>query len=583
MRRCAPRTFLIEHSICCIWKGICLLSETVEGSGLVRLVPLGGLGEIGKNMMFIEYIDDNIHDSLIIDTGIMFPENDMLGVDYIIPDFNYIMDKLDTIQGVLITHGHEDHTGAIAHVMEHVQAPIYATPMTRALLETKLRGEGLIDSTTLVTVQAGDVLRMGCFLVEPFHQCHSIPDSLGLGITTPIGLLVHTGDFKIDHTPVDGWPNDFGKLAEFGQRGVLALMSDSTNITVPGWTPTEVMIDNALDNIFQQAEGRILIATFASLISRVQQVANATQRYGRKMAVTGYSMTQNTQLARDLGYLNIPDSMIVDIGDTKNLPNNEVVIVTTGTQGEPRAGLGRLSRGSHRYLDVDPDDTIIMSSHPIPGNEEMVYRTMNKLIQRGANVVYDPIASVHVSGHAAHEELKFMYNMLRPKFFIPVHGELRHLHAHAKMAMSLGHQREDIAVVENGNIIDIASDFLALGERVPGGYVFVDGAGVGDVGPEVLRDREILGNHGFVIVNVTLDRDTRQIIGQPELISRGFVYLREARELIAAAEDTVKDTVAANGFGSVRNLKQDIEKRLERFFYTETRRRPMIFASVREV
>lgn len=554
-----------------------------QEDGLVRIVPLGGLGEIGKNMSIIEYRDADTHGSIIIDAGIMFPENDMLGIDYIIPDYSYIMDKLDTIEGVIITHGHEDHTGAIAHLMEDVQAPVYATPMTRALLEGKLNEANIADRVTLVTLQAGDTIRMGCFLVEAFHQCHSIPDSLGLGITTPIGLIVHTGDFKIDQTPVDGWANDFGKLSEFGQRGVLALMSDSTNVTVPGWTPSEVMIDSAFDQVFQQAQGRIIIATFSSLISRVQQVANAAKRYNRKIAVTGYSMTRNTGIARELGYLDIPDSMLVDLSEAHHLPNKEVVILTTGTQGEPRAGLGRLSRGIHRQMDVEPDDTIVMSSHPIPGNEEMVHRTMNKLIQRGANVVYDPVASVHVSGHAAQEELKFIYNMLQPKFFIPVHGELRHLHAHARMAMEMGQVRENIAVVENGYIIDITRDSLTVGERVPGGYVFVDGTGVGDVGPEVLRDREILGRHGFVIITVTLDRDTRQMIGQPEIISRGFVFVRDARELMNATQNAVKEVIDDNRHGSLRNLKQDIEKRLDRFFYSQTRRRPMIFASVTEV
>ncbi len=551
--------------------------------GLVRIVPLGGLGEIGKNMSIIEYHDANTHASLIIDAGIMFPENDMLGIDYIIPDYNYIMDKLDTVEGVIITHGHEDHTGAISHLMQDVQAPVYSTPMTRALLEGKLKEAGIDDRVTLVTLQAGDTMRMGTFLVEAFHQCHSIPDSLGLGITTPLGLIVHTGDFKIDQTPVDGWANDFGKLAEFGERGVLALMSDSTNVTVPGWTPTEVMIDAAFDKVFREADGRIFIATFSSLISRVQQVANAAKRYNRKIAVTGYSMIRNTGIARDLGYLDIPDRMLVDLSEAHHLPNSEVVILTTGTQGEPRAGLGRLSRGIHRQMDIEPDDTIIMSSHPIPGNEELVHRTMNKLIQRGANVVYDSVASVHVSGHGAYEELKFVHNMLRPKFFIPVHGELRHLQAHAKMAMELGQKPENIAVVENGHIIDITADQLTIGERVPGGYVFVDGTGVGDVGPEVLRDREILGRHGFVIIAVTLDRDTRQMIGQPEIISRGFVFVRDARELMNATQNAVKEVVDNNRGGSLRNLKRDIEKRLDRFFYSETRRRPMIFAAVNEV
>ncbi|HEC21972.1 MAG TPA: ribonuclease J [Chloroflexi bacterium] len=558
-------------------------NDAPRKQGIIRLVPLGGLGEIGKNMMFIEYEDGNTHDSLIIDTGIMFPENDMLGIDYIIPDFGYIMDRLDTIRGVVITHGHEDHTGAIAHVMEYVSAPVYATSLTAGLLEVKLKNAGLHNRVDLVTIQAGDGVQMGVFHVEFFHVCHSIPDSVGLGITTPIGLLVHTGDFKFDHTPVDGWPPDFGKLAEFSQRGVLALLSDSTNATVPGWTPSESVIDAAFDQVFSQAPGRILVATFASLISRVQQVVNAARRYGRKIAIMGYSMSENVKMARQLGYLDLPDSMLVDINQALRMPRNEVVLMVTGTQGEPAAVLGRLATGRHRQLEVEPDDTIVMSAHPIPGNEEMVYRTINRLIQRGAEVIYDPIAPVHVSGHAAQEELKLLINLVRPRFFIPVHGELRHLHLHSKIAMQLGIPPENIAVVENGTVLTLTADSLTVGERVPGGYVFVDGSGVGDIGPEVLRDREKLGRDGFVIVNLTLDSETRQLIGEPEIISRGFVYQRAAHELLQGARGTISRVISSNGRTSLRQVRHEVEKQLERFFYNETKRRPMVFAFVTEV
>ena len=557
--------------------------DYADSNGRLRIVPLGGLGEIGKNMMIMEYETDDSLDSIIVDTGIMFPENDMLGVDLIIPDFNYIMDRLDTIQGVVVTHGHEDHTGAIAHVMEHVKAPVYTAALTRGLLEVKLKGAGLLDQTTLMTIQAGDTVRMGPFTVEFFHVCHSIPDSLAVGITTPVGLVVHTGDYKFDHTPLDGLPPDFGKLAEFSQRGVLALLADSTNADVPGWTPSESAIIPAFDEIFRNAPGRIIVATFASLISRIQLVADTARRYDKCMAITGYSMIQNVKMAREMGYLDIPDDMLLDINQIRGLPEDKVVIMTTGTQGEPLAGLGRLSTGRHRHLEVHENDTILMSSHPIPGNEELVHRTINKLIQRGADVLYDPIKQVHVSGHASQEEMKLMINMVRPKFFVPIHGELRHLTLHAKMAHQLGIPEENIAVVENGTVLTFTPDTLEVGERVPGGYVYVDGAGVGDIGPAVLRDREILGRDGFVITNVCVDRNSRQVVGEPEFISRGFVYLKEADELMGDASATILSAISNDGYASTRDIQQEIENRLERFFYNETKRRPMVFAFVNEV
>jgi ribonuclease J len=551
--------------------------------GILRVVPLGGLGEVGKNMMIVEYETAGSLDSILIDAGIMFPENDMLGIDYIIPDFNYILDRLDSIRGVIITHGHEDHTGAIAHVMDKVTAPVYATPLTRGLLEVKLRNAKLLDRVTLVTVQAGDTIRMGPFTIEFFHVCHSIPDSVGLGITTPAGLIVHSGDYKFDHTPVDGWAPDFGKLAEFAQRGVLALFADSTNADVAGWTPSEMVINGAFDDVFQNARGRIIIATFASLISRIQQVAWAAQRFGRKLVVTGHSMSENVKMARSLGYLDIPDEMLLDASDLSRVPPERVVIMTTGTQGEPLSGLSRMAYGRHRQLEVEPDDTVVMSSHPIPGNEEMVHRTINKLIQRGADVIYDPIAPVHVSGHAAQEEMKLLINLVRPRFLVPIHGELRHLHLHGKIGVSLGIPRKNIAVVENGTMLTFTQDSMKVGERVPGGYVYVDGAVVGDIGPAVMRDREMLGRDGFILANITVDRETRQMIGEPEFISRGFVYLREARDLIAGASAAINGVIGNNGHGSLRNLRGDIERQLEAYFFNETKRRPMVFAVINEV
>lgn len=553
-------------------------------SGELRVIPLGGLGEIGKNMTLIEYQHGETFDSIIIDTGIMFPEGDMLGIDYIIPDYRYLMDHLETVRAVFITHGHEDHTGAIAHVMEHLNVPIYGTPLTIGLLDVKLKTARLTHALPLLTtVQAGDILNAGVFKVELFHVCHSIPDSVGLGIDTPLGLLVHSGDFKFDHTPVDAWPPDYAKLAEFSRRGVLLLMSDSTNADKAGWTPSETVIDAALDRVFQRASGRIIISTFASLVSRVQQVANASQRHNRKIAFVGFSMVENMKMARELGYLEIPEELIVDVGHTNQMPKGKVVIVTTGTQGEPSSGLGRLATGSHRALEVEEDDTVIVSAHPIPGNQEMVYRTINKLIQRGAEVIYDPIEQVHVSGHAAREELKLLINLIRPKYFLPVHGELRHLHLHAQMAVTLGVPPDNVAVVENGTIIHLTEEGMSIGERVPGGYVFVDGSVVGDVGPAVMRDREILGQNGFVIVNLTLNRDTRDIVGEPEIISRGFVYLKESGTLIDATQDAINGAINTNGRNSLRDIRAEVQRRLEKLFYVETKRRPMVFTFIHEV
>lgn len=538
-------------------------------SKTLRLVPLGGLGEIGKNMMAIEY-GDNI---LIIDTGIMFPENDMLGIDYIIPDFRYLEDKVDKVRGIIVTHGHEDHTGAIRHVMELIDAPIYATRLTRGLLEVKLTRSGMLDDTTLKTINAGDTINIGPFEIEFFHVCHSIPDCVGMAITTPAGLIVHTGDYKFDHTPVDGWPTDFGKLGELGGRGVMALLADSTNADEPGWTPSEAVIDPAFNEIFSEAEGRILIASFASLISRVQQVANAAQRYGRKMAIVGRSMRDNTKMARNLGYLDVPDDLIVDLETTLKMDPAKVVLMCTGTQGEPSSIMGRLSTGTNRQFGLMDGDTVVLSSHNIPGNEEMIHRTINRLFSRGAHVIYDPIADVHVSGHASQEEMKMMLELVKPKHLIPVHGELRHLKQHAALAREIGMEDSSIAVVENGTVIEFKDGKMKIGERVPGGYVFVDGSGVGDIGPRVMREREALANDGFVVVHLTLDGSNGALGKEPEIVSKGFVFVRDAEELFERARGRIRDAAKEADSG---NLRGKIEKDLSRFFYAETKRRPMV-------
>lgn len=546
----------------------------------LMVIPIGGLGEVGKNMMAFQYENDVI----IVDTGIMFPENDMLGIDYIIPDFRYLTQRPElNVRAIIVTHGHEDHTGAIQHVAGAIRAPIYATPLTRGLLEVKLRQARLLDQVEMVTFKAGDILKLGAFSVETFHVCHSIPDGVGLGINTPVGLFVHSGDFKFDHTPVDRQPPDFARLAEFSKRGVTALFSDSTNADHPGWTPSESVIDAAFDRVFRKATGRIIVSTFASLISRIQQVAWAAERYNRKMAVAGHSLSENIRMAVNLGYLDLSPDLMISIDEASKRNPREVVIMATGTQGEPSAVLGRLATGRHPQLSIQDGDTVIMSAHPIPGNEEMVHRIINRLIQRGAQVIYDPIEQVHVSGHASQEEQKLLINLVRPKYFVPIHGELRHLKQHASLAEQLGIPRDNIAVVENGTVLTFGADgSMSIGERLPGGYVFVDGSGVGDIGPAVIRDREVLARDGVVVVNAVVDRKTHQVLAEPEVISRGFVFLRDADDLMEAARQTIRRTISQNQSAN-GNKYELVQEALGRLFYNETKRRPMIFAFVNEV
>ncbi|HET7376479.1 MAG TPA: ribonuclease J [Anaerolineae bacterium] len=538
----------------------------------LRIIPLGGLGEVGKNMTAFEY-GKNI---ILIDCGIMFPENDMLGIDFIIPDWTYLRDKRDIIRGIIITHGHEDHTGGLPYFLkEFPEVPVFATKLTRGLIEVKLKSHKILDDVRLNTIEAGGHLDLGPFGLEFFRVAHSIPDGVGVGITTPAGLVVHTGDFKFDHTPVDGKPTDFAKLAEFGGRGVLALMSDSTNADQPGTTPSERVIDAAFAQVFREAKGRIIVGTFASLISRIQQVANAAVKYNRKLALAGTSMVENVKMAQRLGYLVFPDDLIVRLEDTKKMSPDRIVIMTTGTQGEPSSVLARMSVGEHSQLQVERGDTIIMSSHPIPGNEEMVHRTINRLFQRGANVLYDPIAQVHVSGHASQEEQKLMLNLVKPDYFMPVHGELRHLRAHEHLAQQVGVLPQNIFVLENGYSLEFSEGEARVGERVPGGYVYIDGSGVGDVGPAVLRDREILSRDGFVVVAMHRDPDRGLVLDRPDIVTRGFVYTQEAQDLINGAADVVLK-VCENTTLEDKALKDKVQESLGSYLYKETKRRPMI-------
>jgi len=537
----------------------------------LRIVPLGGLGEVGKNMMVLEY-DGQI---IVIDSGLMFPESDMLGVDLVIPDFGYLLDKQDRVKAIILTHGHEDHIGALGYVMAQIDAPIYATQLTRGLAEIKLRRHHLLDRVTFHTVRSEDRLSIGPFEIEFFRVTHSIPDGVGLAIDTPVGLVVHSGDYKFDHTPVDGQPTDFARLAQYGGRGVLALLADSTNSESPGFTPSEQTVSTAFEGVFRRAEGRIIVGTFASLISRLQQALLCAQHCGRKVAIAGRTMTDNVSIARNLGYIDIPPGLLISLEETQRLPPEEVVILATGTQGEPSAALARMATQRHRQIQIRQGDTVIMSAQIIPGNEEMVHRTINRLYQRGAQVVYDRIAPVHVSGHASQEEQKLLISLTRPKFLVPIHGELRHLHAHARLAYELDMPRENVLVVENGYILEFTADQAFVGERVPGGYVFVDGTGVGDVGPTLLRERDQLASDGFVIVVVPVTRDYH-LGAPPKIVTRGFVFKPDSASLLSEISEQAVQVLERNSLTQDQDLERRLRQQLEEYIYAETRRRPMV-------
>ncbi len=544
-------------------------------SKVLRIIPLGGFGEVGKNMTVYEYGGE----ILVVDAGLMFPENDMLGVDYIIPDFQYLLNKRSQVKGIIITHGHEDHTGAVHHLLQEIQAPIYATPLTRGMLEAKLARNGASAKAMLNTVQAGETVQIGQFKVDFFHVCHSIPDGVGLGIETSAGLVVHTGDFKFDNTPVDNWPTDYAKLAEFSKRGVLLLMSDSTNSERHGWTPSERVIDAAFEQAFLKATGRIIVASFASLISRIQQVSNAAVRHNRKLAIVGVSMVDNVKIARKLGYLNIPEDTLVSIDQALNMPDDEVVIMCTGSQGEPSSILGRLAKGTYNLFDIKLGDTVIHSSHPIPGNEEKVYSTINRLLQRGADVVYEAVAQVHVSGHASQDEQKMMLNLVKPKYFVPMHGELRHMRQHAFLGLQVGIPEENIAVIENGQVIEFKDGTMRIAERVPGSYVYVDGSIVSGMDPDLMRERELLSQDGVIIINLLLDKATTRLVGSPDISSKGFMVSRDTGQLF----NQLRGRIAELASRQDGNLQRDIERSVRDMLYNEVRRRPMVVTNIIKV
>jgi ribonuclease J len=543
----------------------------------LRIVPLGGVGEIGKNMMTIEYGEE----MLLIDAGLMFPKNDMLGIDIVIPDISYVVERQEQLRAIILTHGHEDHIGALPYVLSDVNAPVYGTRLTLGLAEVKLREHHLLDQVELHTIKPRDVLPLGPFSVEFFHVCHSFPDTVGLAITTPVGLVVHSGDFKFDPHPVDGQLTDYAKLQELGNRGVLLLLSDSTNTEAPGSTPSEREIGVTFEEVFGEAQGRVIVATFASNISRVQQVVIAARRHGRRVGFVGRSMVKNSRMASRLGYLDIDPQELLTSEQMNGLPDERVAIVCTGSQGEPTSALVRMARGEHRQINLRRGDTVILSADPIPGNEELINRTIDNLFRAGADVHYHLLSHVHVSGHGSQEDQKLMLNLTQPRYFVPIHGEYRHLVLHSRLARGSGIPEENIFVLESGQSLEVDSSGCFLGKRVAASRVLVDGLGVGDVGRVVLRDRHHLSRDGFLVAIVVLDMDTGEILIGPEILSRGFVYMRDSEELMELAREQVWQALEQVGARSAVSAK--IKDTLGEFCYQQTGRRPVILPVVMEI
>ena len=549
----------------------------------LKIISLGGLDEIGKNMTVYEYGSD----IFIIDCGMTFPDAEMPGVDIVIPDFSYVVKNADRVKGLVITHGHEDHIGGIPYLLKMLNCPVYATKLTVGLIEGKLREHGLLSKAKLNIVKPGDSVTLGCFKVEFIHVNHSIPDSVAVAVKTPIGVIVHTGDFKIDSTPIDGKMIDFARFSELGRKGVLALLMDSTNATRPGFTMSERTVGASLSHIFKDAGGkRIVVATFSSNIHRVQQIVDEAVKCGRKVAVSGRSMINVVTIATELGYLKIPNGVLIDIDLIKNYTDDKLVIITTGSQGEAMSALHRMAFGDHRKVTVGPNDLIVISANPIPGNEKTVNIVINELMKLGAEVVYERMYDVHVSGHACQEELKMMMGMIDPKFFIPVHGEQMHLRKNASLAVSMGIPKENIIISDIGKVIELTSKSIKITDEVPSGKVFVDGLGVGDVGSIVLRDRKHLSEDGIIIVAMTMDKQSGDIISGPELISRGFVYVRESEQLLESARNVVNralDYCYDNGISDRTAVKNEVRDSLSRFLYQKTRRSPMILPVIMQI
>jgi len=544
----------------------------------LRIVPLGGVGEVGRNMTLIEYGDD----AIAIDCGLMFPENDMLGIDLVIPNVTYLLDNPELLKAIFLTHGHEDHIGALPYILPQVPAPLYATQLTRGLIEIKLKEAKLLAKTEIHTITTNSVIEIGPFTIEPFHVCHSIPDAVGYAIYTPRGLVIHTGEYKFDQNPADGKLPDFGRLRAYGDEGVLALLSDSTNAERSGHTPSEQIVSETFDKIFNQAQGRVIVSTFASNISRVQQVINTALRHNRKLAVVGRSMVDNVKMALSLGYLTAPEDMIVHVDDLEDYPDSQIAVVCTGTQGEPTSALVRMANQEHRQVSLKKGDTVILSATAIPGNEELVHRTLNNLFRLGVDVIYQSLMPVHVSGHASQEEQKMMLELIRATYFIPIQGEYRMLVLHGRLGETVGIPLENIFVIENGQVIEFTEDGAFLAEQIPSGQVLVDGLGIGDIGSVVLRDRHLLSRDGFVVVVMAIDEKTGQLVDGPDIISRGFVYVRDSEDLIEEAKERVIELLES---GKVHRdtAATVIRDNLSEFLYQRTRRAPMIFPMVLEV
>ena len=546
----------------------------------LKIIPLGGVGEIGKNMTVIEYGSDII----IVDCGMSFPDEEMPGIDVVIPDMTYIEKNAANVRGILITHGHEDHIGAVPYALQKLNVPVYATKLTIALIEQKLT-EIKVDHADLNCVSPGDTIRLGCFSVEFIKTSHSIAGACALAINTPIGTLIHTGDFKVDYTPIDGEPIDIARLAYYGSRGVLALMSDSTNVENEGHTPSERGIGKTFEHCFDKAKGRVIVATFASNIYRIQQIADVAISFGRVVCFQGRSMVKIAEIAKELGYLQLPDESVVEVGQLKKYRDDQICVITTGSQGEPMSGLFRMANSSHK-VNVGKGDMVIISASSIPGNEKSVGRVINQLYQHGAKVIYERMADVHVSGHACKEELKLMLTLTKPKFFIPVHGEARHLYQHKELAEELGIPEEDIFVTEIGDVVELTRNKGRIAGSVTAGSIMVDGSGVGDIGNVVLRDRKLLSEDGIFTVVITLNKQTGALLAQPEILSRGFVYEKNSEELLKETRELVKAKAAQfekNHRSSWSSIKNDIRNSIKNYLYERTKRRPMVMPIIIEI
>ncbi len=540
----------------------------------LKLIPLGGLSEIGKNMMLLEYAND----ILIIDVGLMFPGEEMLGIDLVIPDINYLMDKKDKIRGIVITHGHEDHIGALPYILPQLDVPIYATRLTSGMIRVKLKERKALADAKLKVVSPGEQITLGAFKVEFFPVCHSVPDAAGLIIHTPVGVVVHSGDFKLDYTPVYGRPTDLSRLSQVGAQGVLLLLSDSTYAELPGYTPSEKVVGETLDHIMGDAPGRVIITTFSSLVSRVQQVINAAAKHGRRVFIVGRSMSDTVRMALELGYIQAPDGILGRIDEARGLPHNKVVFVTTGSQGEPTSALVRMANRDHPNVNIHSGDTIVISATPIPGNEAVVNRTVDNLFKQGARVLYDKVAQVHVHGHGSQEELKLLLSLVKPKFFMPIHGEYRHLSLHAKLAESVGIPKDNTFVMEDGDVLSLTAESAKKDGKVSSGNVYVDGLSVGDIDGVVLRNRRMLSKDGIVVAIIALNRQTGKLVGRPDIVTRGFVDTREFKEMIDESRDLLAKVLDHSSSRATEwsFVNAKVRDTLDKFYYERTKLRPMI-------